>query len=91
MLSPTLPSNRPESAESADFTEGGSSQGSSATTPTESLGFSCSRDDCSGSRSEGGCSLGLPGDTEEDEEEEEEDIGLNQPRLGPGLLEWLRY
>lgn len=91
MLSPTPPSNRPESAEAADFTEGGSSQGSSPTTSTVSLALSCSRGDCRGSRSEGGCSLGLPGDVEEDEEEEEDDMGLNQPRLGPGLLGWLRY
>lgn len=86
-----LPSNRPESAEAADFTEVGSSQGSSTTPSTVSLGLSCSRGGCRGSRCEGGCSLGLPGDVEEDEEDEEDDMGLNQPRLGPGLLGWLRY
>lgn len=91
LLSPTLPSNRPESAEAADFAEGGSSHGSSATASTLSLGLSCSRAGCRGSRSEGGCSLGLPGDVEDDEEDEEDDMGLNQPRLGPGLLRWLRY
>lgn len=89
-LSPTPPSNRPESADAADFTEGGSSHGSSPTASAVSLGFSCSRGGCRDSRSEGGCSLGLPGDVEDDEEDEE-DIGLYQPRLGPGLLGWLRY
>lgn len=90
LLSPTPPSNRPESAESADFTEGGSSQGSSPTAAPVSLGLSCSRGGWRDSRSEGGCSLGLPGDVEEEEEEEEE-RGLNQLRLGPGLVGWLRY
>lgn len=81
------PSNRPESVEAADFTEVGSSQGSS---PTLSLGFSCSRTDCNGCRSGGGCNLGWPGEVDEDEEEEE-DMGRNQPRLGFGLAAWLRY
>lgn len=81
------PSNRPESAESADFTEGASIQGSSPTTPALSLGLSCSSGICRGSRIEGGFNLGLPGDMDEDEEEEEEDeMGLYQPRLGLGLL-----
>lgn len=86
-----LPSNRPESAEAADFTEVASSQGSSPAASTASLGLSCSRGGCRGSKSEGRCSLGLPGDVEDDEEDEEDDMGLNQPRLGLGLLGWLRY
>lgn len=84
------PSNRPESVEAADFTEVGSSQGSSPTGSTLSLGLSCGRTDCNGSRSGGGCSLGWPGEVEEDEEDEE-DMGRNQPRLGFGLAAWLRY
>lgn len=81
-----LPSNRPESAEAADFTEVGSSQASSPTTSAVSLGLSCSRAACRGSSSEVGCSLEWPGDVEEDEEGDEDDMGLNQLRLGPGLL-----
>lgn len=89
MLSPTPPSNRPESTESADFTEGGSSQGSS--TPTLSLALSCGSGGCRDSRSGGGCSLGWPGEVEDEDDEEDDDMGLYQPRLGPGLLGWLRY
>lgn len=83
------PSNRPESVEAADFTEVGSSQESSPTASTLSLGLSCSKTDCNGSRSGGGCSLGWPGEVEDDEEDEEE-MGRNQPRLGLDLTGWLR-
>lgn len=75
------PSNRPESAESTDFTKGVSSQASSAV----SLGLSCSRGGCRDSRRVGACSLGLTGGVEDDEEEVEDDMGLNQPRPGAGL------
>lgn len=84
------PSNRPESVEAADFTEVGSSQGSSPAASTLSLGLFCSKTDCKGSRSGGGCSLGWPGEVEEDEEDEE-DMGRNQPRLELDLAAWLRY
>ena len=99
LLSAPPPSNSPESAESTDFTEWGSSQGSSPGSPTPpSLAFSCGP----GPRGRGsrraepeGGSREPPGDVEEEEleeaEEEEEDTGRNQPRLGVGLLWGLRY
>lgn len=88
LLSETPLSNRPESAESADFTEAGSSQVSSPTAP--SLDLSCCRGGGTGSRSDGGWSLGLPGDVEEEEDEDEDEMGLNQPKVVGGLLGWLK-